>query len=360
MGGWVGRWYFTHPILSGPLTLSMDLRSTWVRTLLVLWLSAWSVGIAAAATMDNLYITTVTVKDRSEAARERAFVQALADVAVRVSGARDAPERMGTAVGSAKRYVQRFGFLAEDQLQVGFDPRAVDELLANAGLPIWGRQRPTTLVWLQADDGTGRKHVVSNVVASPERDAVLRAATLRGLPLAWPNVSSALEGILAREPGVAELDAERERLGVDALLIGYAMRSAPDTEPAVRWQLVFDGQTSDTAGNVASGIDLAADRFARMFAAASGSMADLSVEVDGIDGLDAYAQVLNYLEGLTLVRSVGVTEVRGSTVLFRVVSRGDGETLRRALSLDSRLVPQALEQSTPDPQRLRLRFQAAR
>ncbi|MET0660229.1 MAG: DUF2066 domain-containing protein [Steroidobacteraceae bacterium] len=338
----------------------MDLRSTWMGTLFVLWLSVWNVSIAVAATVDNLYITTVTVTDRSDAGRERAFVQALGDVAIRISGTRDAPARLGAAAGSAKRYVQRFGYLAEDQLQVGFDPRAVDELLANAGLSIWGRERPTTLVWLQTDDGTGARHMVSNAAPSPERDSLLRAAALRGVPLTWATSSSALESVLARQPTAAELDAERERLGVDALLIGYATRSSPQAQPTVRWQLVFDGQAHDAAGTVESGVDLAADSFAKMFAAASGSMADLSVEVDGITNLDAYAQTLNYLEGLTLVRSVGVTEVRGETVQFRVVSRGDAETLRRALSLDSRLVPQSLEQSAPDPQRLRLRFQAAR
>ncbi|MET0986380.1 MAG: DUF2066 domain-containing protein [Steroidobacteraceae bacterium] len=337
----------------------MDLRSTWMRTLLVVWLSAWSVSIAVAATVDNLYITTVTVSDRSDAGRERAFVQALGDVAIRVSGARDAPARLGAAAGSAKRYVQRFGYLAEDQLQVGFDPRAVDGLLANAGLSIWGRERPTTLVWLQADDGTGARRMVSNATPGPERDGLLRAATLRGLPLMWPTPSSSLGSVLAHQPSAAELDAERERLGVDALLIGYA-RSSPQAPPTVRWQFVFDGQAHDAAGTVESGVDLAADSFAKMFAAASGSMVDLSVEVDGITNLDAYAQTLNYLEGLTLVRSVGVTEVRGETVQFRVVSRGDAETLRRAFSLDNRLTPQSLEQSAPDPQRLRLRFQAAR
>lgn len=332
----------------------------WMRTLLVLWLLTWGLDSAVAAAVDNLYITTVTASDRSEAGRARAFVEALGAVAVRVSGQRDAPERLGSAAGSAKRYVQRFGYLAEDQLQVGFDPRAVDELLANAGLPIWGRERPNTLVWLQADDGTGARHLVSNATPSAERDAVLRAATLRGVPLTWPTAASSLEAVLARQPTPAELEAERQRLGVDALLIGYAARSAPNAEPTVRWQLVFAGETHDAAGTIDSGIDLAADSFAKMFAAASGSMADLSVEVEGIDNLDAYAQTLNYLEGLTLVRSVGVTEVRGSTVQFHVVSRGDAETLRRALSLDSRLAPQALEQSAPDPQRLRLRFQAAR
>jgi uncharacterized protein len=321
-------------------------------------------GPAAPASVPDLYITTVSVADRSEAARDQGFVQALGHVAVRVSGVRNAAERLGPAAGNARRYVQRFGYLAQDQLQVGFDPRAIDELLANAGLPTWGRERPTTLVWLQAEDGSGAKRYITQAVPGPERDALLRAATLRGVPLQWPTLApaqtSAMEAVLSRRAGAAELDAERERQGADALLIGYSSRASDAAEPVVRWQLVFDGQVRDAVGTIDSGIHLAADTFAQMFAAASGTMAELVLEVDGIADLDAYAQTLNYLEGLTLVRSVGVTEVRGEVVQFRIVSRGDAGTLRRALALDDRLSPQALDQSAPDPQRLRLRFQAAR
>lgn len=344
----------------------MALKSTSVKVLACAWLLTCVAGLAGAAAVQvpDLYITTVTVTDRGEGAQQSAFVQALGDVAVRVSGDRNAAARLGSAVGNARRYVQRFGYLAQDRLQVGFDPRAVDEMLANAGLPIWGRERPTTLVWLQAEDGTGVKRTVDGTTPGPERDALVRAAELRGVPLTWPTQSSvqanALESLLARQPAAAELDAERERLGVDALLIGYATRTAAGAEPTVRWQFLFDGQSRDASGGLDAGINLAADSFAQMFAAASGSMSDLVVEVVGVADLSAYAQTLNYLEGLTLVRSVGVTEVRGDTVQFRVVSRGDADTLRRALSLDDRLLPQTLEQSAPDPQRLRLRFQAAR
>lgn len=330
-----------------------------MRALLAPVLLTWG-GVVAAATVENLYITTVTVADRSEAARERAFVQALSDVAVRVSGQLDAPQRLGPAVGKAKRALQRFGYLSQNQLQVGFDPRAVDEMLANAGLPIWGHERPETIVWLQTDDGAGGKRQVTDATPDPERDAIVRAAQLRGIPLRWISQISGLESLLALHPGPTELDAERQRLGADALLIGYATRSGIGNEPTVRWQLVFDGTVQAVAGAPESGIHLAADTFAKLLAAPSGTLVDVAVEVSGIADLDAYAQTLNYLEGLTLVRRVSVNEVRGDVVEFRVVSRGDVATLRRALTLEHRLAPQSLEGSAPDPQRLRLHFQAAR
>ena len=50
-------------------------------------------------------------------------------------------------------------------------------------------------------------------------------------------------------------------------------------------------------------------------------------------------QVLNYLEGMTLVRGVALEQVAGEKMRFRLAVRGDAATLRRAIALDHRLVP---------------------
>ena len=86
----------------------------------------------------------------------------------------------------------------------------------------------------------------------------------------------------------------------------------------------------------------------------------LAVDVSGIDTLAAYADTLNYLEAMTLVRAVAVEQVSGDTMKFRLAVRGDAETLRRALALDGKLVPSS-QSSTADTaqpaERLRFRYQ---
>src|SRR5690606_15648353 len=46
-------------------------------------------------------------------------------------------------------------------LQVQFDPNKVDALVAGAGLPTWGAERPRPLLWLAIDDGRGPRLVSS-------------------------------------------------------------------------------------------------------------------------------------------------------------------------------------------------------
>ena len=60
--------------------------------------------------------------------------QALKTVLVRVSGQRDAATRVGD-INDPRKYVQRFGFTADNMLEVGFDSASIDHLLSSAGLP---------------------------------------------------------------------------------------------------------------------------------------------------------------------------------------------------------------------------------
>ena len=68
--------------------------------------------------------------------------------------------------------------------------------------------------------------------------------------------------------------------------------------------------------------------------------------------LRAYAALTTYLDGLSLVRSVSLRELSGSTALFDLGVRGDLELLRRIFALDGRLTPAPRTDATttgPEP-----------
>jgi hypothetical protein len=48
---------------------------------------------------------------------------------------------------------------------------------------------------------------------------------------------------------------------------------------------------------------------------------------------------MNYLEAMTLVRTVALEQVIGDTMRFQLGVRGDATTLRRALALENKLAP---------------------
>jgi hypothetical protein len=307
---------------------------------------------ARAVSVTDLYEITMPI----EQSRDTAFVEALKSVAVRVSGRRDAAARLGPAANSPRQYVQRFAFTSDNQLQVAFDSGSVDRLLNDSGLPIWGRERPATLVLLSVPGADRALNWVDTNYPSPERDAMARVARQRGLPLAWPSLSPQDRAVLGSATNAAapELMELASRSNANAVLLGHGRRDA-NGALVVQWSLASDDGTPEVAGSVEEGVHLAADTFGRIYAASGASLGSVSVEVSGIRDLNDYAATLNYLEGMTLVRSVALEQVAGDTLRLQLAVRGDATTLRRALALDSTLLPSTTTDGAAT-ERLQLRF----
>lgn len=304
--------------------------------LLACLFAPWLVPAASAATVSGLYDAAQPVQGSQDAA----FVQALKTVVVRVSGQRDAAARLGSALNDPRRYVQRYGMTANEVLEVGFDHLSIDRLLAEVGLPIWGHERPLVLVLLGIETVEGALHWVGADLPAPEREVIAQVAAERGLPLRWP-VMDEQDRAAAASASPAALMQVAQRYGANAALLGQVR------EGAARWTLVTGEGGAHAAGGLEEGVHLAADTFARVFAVPASASNTVQLEVTGIDSLDAYAQTLNYLEGLTLVRALALEQVSGETMRFRVAVRGDASTLQRAIGLEDRLVPMHDAQPAP-------------
>jgi hypothetical protein len=133
------------------------------------------------------------------------------------------------------------------------------------------------------------------------------------------------------------------------VLVGTAAAGGYD------WTFGHAGQTTRDQGGPAAGLGLAADTLAARYAPGSTRGAStVSVRVGGLTGVRAYAALTTYLDGLSLVRSVSLHELSGSTALLDLSVRGDLELLRRIFALDGRLVPAprtdatSASQETPD------------
>lgn len=323
------------------------------KTWLLMFPALLTATAAVAVTVPDLYEISTPVSGSQEAA----FGEALKAVVVRVSGRRDAAVRLGTALNNPRQYVRRFGVTTDNLLQVGFDSVSIDRLLGDAGLPIWGRERPATLVLLNVEAPGGSSYWIDSAAGSAEREAVARVARQRGLPIVWPDMSPQdRTQVSAGSADSAALLQTAARYNANAALLGSA-RSDGAGGLSVRWTLASDEGMAETSGSLDEGVHLAADTFARVYSASGTSLDSIMVEVSGIETLNAYANTLNYLEGITLVRGVAVEQVLGDTMRFKLAVRGDATTLRRALALDGKLVPLAAAEDAAATDRLRFRYQ---
>ncbi|HET7922648.1 MAG TPA: DUF2066 domain-containing protein [Gammaproteobacteria bacterium] len=344
---------------------------------------------ARAVIVNGLYEASVPVPDQSAAAREIALQQALAAVLVKVTGERSVggvpalaqlikdPNRLlqqyhyaqtqdqdGGAPASGVTYfdLTRNGALAIAGtglvLHAKFDADAVDQALRAVGEPVWGRERPATLVWLALQDGATRS-VLSATSTPAVAQAVNAAAAQRGVPLIFPAMDARDQQAIAFTDlwtdNTTVIQQASARYHPDAILIGniYLVSAG---QYAVRWQLntgtvvqSWTGSAGDLAGIASEGVLAAADNYARQYAIAATAQGvdDVAVEVQGLTSVDAYARVLNYLGGLTPVKSVQVREVHAGTVQFSVDTRGSVENLAQAITLGDLLKP--VSAATPAP-----------
>jgi len=299
---------------------------------------------AQAANVDDLYNVVVLPTEKPG---DSSFAEAMRQVAVRVSGTRDAATRVMTGKPDAHRYIQAINLhpagYPDGSVGVGFGSTSFDKMLTGAGLPIWGRERPAVAVWLAIADGAGHLIWQSANDRSPEHEAVQRVAVARGLPLMWPAMDAADQTTAASlnsgARSFAQLLASGERYRADAVLFGVGSRDGSGTV-TVRWSFAFNDEVTELQGGLDEGIHLAADRCARVLAISPGARAVVALQVAGIRDLDAYARTLNYLEAVTLVTAGGVAveQLRGDELDLRLTVHGDATALRRTLGLGKRLI----------------------
>ena len=70
-------------------------------------------------------------------------------------------------------------------------------------------------------------------------------------------------------------------------------------------------------------------------------LAGVSVQVSGIENLNAYARVMKYLQSLQVVDRLSLQAVSPGVTEYHVVTRGGQESLAQAISLGSMLSPEA-------------------
>ncbi|MCA1798794.1 MAG: DUF2066 domain-containing protein [Xanthomonadaceae bacterium] len=317
--------------------------------------------VSALAQNEPLYEASVPVADQSESQRVAALRAALGAVLVKVTGDREAPARQWAQglLGDAGMLVQQFRYERQESvdaeitlhLRARFDPAALLRALRERSVPIWGRERPATLVWLAYDDGTTRGLVDST--APPEiRAAIEGAAMARGLPLVWPLLDLEDRAALPFADlwgGFDErIDAASERYRANAVLVGRLYR-VDDARWAVRWNILETGSSDGKVSGPGSldevaavGPQWVADRFAERYALVPTAAGDgrTRLVVAGVTGVGEYASVMRYLGSLSPVRSVELDGVDRDEVIFALDLRGTPEQVQQAIALGSRLVPE--------------------
>jgi hypothetical protein len=319
---------------------------------------------ALAIIVTDLHQVTVPVADQSPDARQKAFRAALGEVVVRVTGDARAPASAALAplFKAPQRLIAEYAYVAMPTpaptggapaaaapavppatgLAVRFDSMVLEGALREAGSPVFGRERPQTLMWLAFDEGPDR-----DLVGPDDGDTFAAAAARRGLPLLWPALDpddrAALTIDDVQRGDEQRLAAASERYRADGALAvlvtrvpgGWQARSLWRWGEAVeRWE--GRGATLAALADAVS-LELAA-RYAARYAVLPGATSlAIDVEVENVTDPESYATAQRCFGGLSMVRKVDVLGARQDLLRLRVEFLGVPEMLERVVALEPKL-----------------------
>ncbi|MCH8845723.1 MAG: DUF2066 domain-containing protein [Proteobacteria bacterium] len=321
--------------------------------ILLFYALSFSPLMVQAVVVTGLYEAEVPVLDQSASSRKKNMAAVLRVVLIKLTGDRQVPSRNGVTelLLNADQYVQQFEYRTRDEagkqqltLWAQFNRSSLDKILHEAAIPEWGRERPSTLVWLAVGDARGRRLTGLSDISGYVEKMEAQAKT-RGIVLIHPLLDLQDTGKLQASDiwgGFQEpVLAASGRYHADVILTGRIESVLPELWEA-HWIAYIDDQaytwiTQGTASETVldEGIDGLADVLAERYGQAGTYTRSDEIEilVNDITDYNQYSKVLNYLESLNSVTNVEVKEVKLGSVVYLLTTRADIFVISKAVDL---------------------------
>ena len=313
---------------------------------------------ARSVLINDLYVAEVTTLSQSDAQRHRDAAEGLRAVLVRVSGRVDVVEYplVVAALRSPGDYYTEFSYQtlenteseaeplapAEQRMRIKFEPSLISNLLRQASLPVWGSNRPSVLFWVARGSGAARA-VLGEGSSGPFAQSVRERAEARGVPVYFPvwdlEDSSRVSASEIWGRFLDQIEVASERYSPDKLLVARV-----ENRYAGQWHVDWSyGDQGDwrvgtllKESEAEAALALVDEITALLSAQYAGRSARtvLRLNVEGIGGVAALAEIERYLERLSSVLDVRLRRVKGDLLTFDVRSEGDLQQLIDLIALD--------------------------
>lgn len=312
--------------------------------------------IAGAVMVEDLFTVEMPIADQTTSLRLEAFNEAFRQVVIKVSGSDDALQSKAFERPSEQsaRYVKQFRYINQSQpdedefesnrllLRIDFDQRLIEGLLREHNFPIWGRERPSSLLVISYDVNENIRLVSQD--ATPDLIELLdQAASRHAVPVLFPlmdleDISMVNVGdIVSREDeGIKRMAA---RYSPDALVIGQIVgRSGRGWQGD--WEVRFADQIFKwkyQASQKNDVVDQVINHLARIlaleYALEDHRRVDqtLLLSVSSLEGIEKLIKVQAYLKTLNVVDSVRLAKINGDVVTYRLKLRNDAADLQRLI-----------------------------
>ncbi|MFV2059292.1 MAG: DUF2066 domain-containing protein [Gammaproteobacteria bacterium] len=347
--------------------------------------SSWPVS---AEIVKKLYDIDIPVFSQDRKERKEAIKSGLAKVLVKVTGRSAVAEllELDDVYRVAPQFVQQFRYFKMPKktikknrvkgqekikqpgkiLWIRFNKKAINKMLRQRNLPVWGQTRPSALIWFVVDEN-GRREFVSNDRSNIISETILNHSKIRGLPIRFPlmdltdRVNIKTSDVWAGFDGTI-LEAS-ERYHTEAVVVGRAFQSFSGLWNT-RWTLYLNGQRqvwefqdNEIVAALTPGIDQVTDNLSVRFTQVNSNQDNNQVllKVMNVENLADYTRVVQYLSSISSVVQIQPYVLNKDNVIFNLTTRGGRIGVAQSISLgrlfvkDDENIPNvAIDDSVPE------------
>lgn len=327
-----------------------------------------------ALEVKNLYQVQVAVEDQSSSSRWKATLSAFKQVLVRKSGSQQVLDSVDVqqAYSKVTAYIQRYEYVQTGlsnqpgkkqlELLLNFEPKLIDELILDAKMPIWGSNRPVTLMWLAIQEDFKRQIIVEETQAQASKQRttteqkgeltpvqlINQAAIRRGIPLILPIMDeqdnskvsiSDVWGMFSE----AVISAS-ERYHADALVSGRISRTGNSWQAKVfyynsGYQQMIELEAADMQNLFDRLIDQLGETLCEKYCVfESGQSNQVIIQVSNIDSFASFESIRGLLQKLPSIRKVEVSKISAGYGRFNLSLLGDIAAVKQGIQLTNKLV----------------------
>ncbi len=325
----------------------------------------------SAIEVDGLYHVDIAVEDQSRENRQKMTLEAFKEVLIRKSGSANilSSYEVIRSLTKVDGYLQRFEYSRNQDfnaqyvnndlltfdanqskayiLKLDFDPRLVDELIQISGMPIWGNNRPLTIIWLALEDSMQRRIIKDETENNLYPNIIRANAVRRGIPIMLPlmdlddqqNVK--ISDVWGRFN--SEIIPASQRYAADSVVFGRVEQIAENWLAKLSFysagnevsfeineqtkELLFSSMTNRIA-------DLLCEKYCVVEAA---ERHQILMQISNVRNFKQFTKVKNYLSNLSAIRNVEINKIAGDKLRLKLGMLGDVNSLKKALSLNSQL-----------------------
>ncbi|ORU94198.1 MAG: hypothetical protein A6F70_07800 [Cycloclasticus sp. symbiont of Bathymodiolus heckerae] len=308
-----------------------------------------------AVQVGGLYSASVPVENQSQAVRNAAISEALKKVVVKVSGRKSTlgNVQLRSALSNVSAYVEQFQYKKRDDEQVGFwltvsfQKAALDRVLSQFDVPVWGANRPDVLLWLAVDDG---KRYLVNTEQKGLAAVLQQAAVDSGLVITLPLLdledqrSIGFNDVWAGFP--EQIQRASTRYGAKYVIFAQLLKSGTNRY-RFNWTLINNegrytgvAQSNSKKGAFQLAFSQLAENLADIYAPYGAvTKSQLIMEVSGVNNLESFVQVTRYLSSLDRVKKLSWGQLMDNKVTLELEVSGDGKALKDVITLNNVLTP---------------------